>query len=409
MRPAVAFCAAILAAALIGIAPDVCAQTGSSDRGQPDEIPSLIERVPKLNLSFGVGSTTISGFQGRVHSPTVIVGAQIPFLRYFNVELEAGHVKASQRYETPGYSFNYAGDPNRPVTTGPITYQETLNIWYGAAMLEGRLEIGRATLWAGAGLTFGGDTGSFSITAHGCSAPAIPHFCDAFYDVSSGHVPFIGPRFGGGADVTIARGIRAYGSVNLTSTPSRLSAFQAGIRVPVSWTTQVRRASLGSEPLRRLAARAGDSDLRLKQGEKVWVTTNDGVVRTGHVIRLSQSAISLLVGGGTTSLDFAQIARIEKSDSLVNGLRNGAVAGGSAMAMLSTFGGYFGGGDESANVAVALTLSAIGAGVGTLVGGLIDARHESRQPVYQAPTGVAISVAPVVVRRGAGFQLRWIW
>jgi hypothetical protein len=126
-------------------------------------------------------------------------------------------------------------------------------------------------------------------------------------------------------------------------------------------------------------------------GQTVWVTMTDARKLTGRVQSVSASALEIADSVGTLAIPLADVSTIEVADSMKNGARNGAIAGGAALGL------YFGllshalrcdrdcgAGYSSARDTIgAVTFGAgVGAGAGAVFGLLIDHLLKGRQVVY---------------------------
>lgn len=156
-------------------------------------------------------------------------------------------------------------------------------------------------------------------------------------------------------------------------------------------------------------ARVGDTGIRLKSGQSLWITTTDGTQQQGRLLALSPSTVTLLVSDTRISVPFSSIRLIQKPDSLRNGMTIGAICGGAAMSVLGVLGALVGSEDESVEVAAAIGAGAVGAGLGTLVGAFVDVQIQGRQTVYRSPGNAPIFVAPILTKRGAGIAVRVTW
>ncbi len=103
----------------------------------------------------------------------------------------------------------------------------------------------------------------------------------------------------------------------------------------------------------------------VKPGDRLFVTYPTGVEVEGRLLRVSPEELVLLVGNDEHAFRRERIGRIEKRDSLWNGLLVGAVPG----ALIGAAGGAFECDPHCGhNVATgALVVGAIGGGVGVLV------------------------------------------
>lgn len=150
-------------------------------------------------------------------------------------------------------------------------------------------------------------------------------------------------------------------------------------------------------------------------GQKVWITVTGGKTIRGKVSRVTPSSIEVQSGDrndsgpAETSIALADILRVQESDSLKNGMGNGAIA-------LGLLGGLLGAGADSIDSAFggssngSYLMLGIGAGLlsGIGIGAGVDALRLTT--IYQRPErGVSIGVRPIVsaAGKGVGVQLRW--
>lgn len=103
----------------------------------------------------------------------------------------------------------------------------------------------------------------------------------------------------------------------------------------------------------------------VRPGEKVFVTDVNGVQSQGRILRVSPSELTLLIAGKEQTVSSARLGRLEKGDSLWNGVLMGAApfalfAGAAVGASCSPHCGR----DISIGM---LVYGAVGAGVGALV------------------------------------------
>lgn len=143
----------------------------------------------------------------------------------------------------------------------------------------------------------------------------------------------------------------------------------------------------------------------VRPGDRVRVTDTSGHEMKARVDRLSSSSISLLVGGGTRTLEEGDVVTIRqrKDDRLSNGARNGFI-GGAAFGLLVGLAAREYGGNGGFVAAAALAYGSIGAGVG--VG--IDAMITRDRIIYDGRAGRSssnIRVAPFVTPERKGVAL----
>lgn len=193
--------------------------------------------------------------------------------------------------------------------------------------------------------------------------------------------------------------------------------------VVMAWTALVALPTLA-------AAQLSGSDLSsvslpVAIGQKVSVTTTDGKIVKGQVLRLSPTTLD--IGKGevlTTSLAMADVQRVQATDSVKNGIIKGAVSLGLAGFLVGSFadasnavGDVFGsffvvllGGEPPPvkNTHHNLTGAVAGIAVGGLLGYALDAGKE--RTIFERGTlGMSVAVRPIVSAegKGVGVQVRW--
>jgi hypothetical protein len=154
---------------------------------------------------------------------------------------------------------------------------------------------------------------------------------------------------------------------------------------------------------------------RLKPGETVWVTSARDPERKGRVIAVSSSEFRFRVNGRETVVPLDALRRVEVSDPVANGVRNGLIAGaaggfGFALFMsalvcdvddcVAQFGRDF---------PLALLWTGIGAGAGGALGYAID-RAGGRRVIYGSPGSFPmVLIRPSAGPRHAGLRVTFAW
>lgn len=139
---------------------------------------------------------------------------------------------------------------------------------------------------------------------------------------------------------------------------------------------------------------------RLTPGDGAYVTVvaGNGVVE-GDVRALSSNALTLTHGGNTQEFAEAEIAKIERRDSLGNGVAIGFFG---ALGVSTAMGVSF---DQP--YPALIYLGVVGGGA-ALIGGIVDANI--RETVYRARGGRAdLMVLPMLTTGGLGARLRVRW
>ncbi len=131
----------------------------------------------------------------------------------------------------------------------------------------------------------------------------------------------------------------------------------------------------------------------LSPGDTVYVTDASGRRSKGPLERLQADSLLVLVDGRPRTYTPADVRRIQRGDSLVNGMLIG-LAAGAAAGLITTTSICGTNDDECAvivNLAVGLPVAAGGLGVGALVDSLI---HKT---IYRAGAGAGrVGVTPII-------------
>jgi hypothetical protein len=144
----------------------------------------------------------------------------------------------------------------------------------------------------------------------------------------------------------------------------------------------------------------------------VWVLTTDGQERKGRLVSFTPERLIVQVEKINQTIKTAEIARVDTTDAISNGIRNGAIAGaltgGLFFAVLAgSCEGDCGGGEVvAAGVFGVGFYTLIGAGLGAWFDHLVD----GRRPIYTrtAPSS-GLSVSPILGSQRKGIALRWSW
>jgi hypothetical protein len=152
----------------------------------------------------------------------------------------------------------------------------------------------------------------------------------------------------------------------------------------------------------------------------VYVVPDGGVEIKGRLIAFDQDSIAVWIDGRRWTFQRDDIRRIyRRGDSLTNGLRIGALAGGAAgvgLAIAMSFGACddlfrdFGPGCVvGASLVFLVAIAPVSIAVGMLAGMSIDALHSGRTLIYQRRSGPAIGLAPIVTRQRQGLSVSIGW
>lgn len=148
----------------------------------------------------------------------------------------------------------------------------------------------------------------------------------------------------------------------------------------------------------------------VKPGDKVSVVDNAGSETEGRVGSVSRDALSIVTKAGPRVLGQADVVRVRqrRSDSLVNGMIIGAIAGTAYFATAAALLKDSDGGDVI--VSTAIVGGVLFAGAGAAAGAGVDALIARRQVIYERPaSGSSVSVAPLLGRgrRGMAVSVRF--
>ena len=142
----------------------------------------------------------------------------------------------------------------------------------------------------------------------------------------------------------------------------------------------------------------------------VWVVTTDGQERKGRLVSFTPERLILQVDKANQTIRTAEIARVDTTDALSNGVAYGAISGGLVGGLfLATLIGSCddcGGGEAVAAGVVGVGIyTLIGAGLGAFFDHLVD----GRRPIYTRTAPSHVSVSPILGSHRKGIALRWSW
>jgi hypothetical protein len=191
------------------------------------------------------------------------------------------------------------------------------------------------------------------------------------------------------------------------------------IRQKTRWGTGVALAgvilALASSARAQSVGTSGAEPARseVRDGLKVWVTTTDGHQERGTMLSFTPSKLVLRIAGSDVAIPFAEVQRIERTDPLDNGMRNGAIVG--ALVALPASIGLARSGDSCHGCGVlAVIATLVNTSIGASIGAWIDHLIVDRRLVYSASSGAparppAVIISPIVSARrlGAGASIRW--
>lgn len=140
----------------------------------------------------------------------------------------------------------------------------------------------------------------------------------------------------------------------------------------------------------------------------VWVVTTDGQERKGRLLSFTPDRLVMKMNGEERTINVADLLRVDTTDSISNGIRNGAITGGIfgglGFLALATCKGC-GSGAVAAGAFFAGFYTLAGAGLGAL----IDHAIEDRRPLYSRTSSPRVSFQPLVAPRDGGMQIAIQW
>lgn len=142
----------------------------------------------------------------------------------------------------------------------------------------------------------------------------------------------------------------------------------------------------------------------ISPGQVIWVTDDMGQRIKGRLAEISDSSLKLIAGRGPDEVVFVpeRTARIERRDSLDNGIVFGLLGGGVLGWGAARAGcGY----DDECALYVGVITIPVGIGAGIAAGALVDAAF--KKTVYRSTQRTRVSMAPVIDgdRRGVHLSL----
>jgi hypothetical protein len=157
-----------------------------------------------------------------------------------------------------------------------------------------------------------------------------------------------------------------------------------------------------------LGAGAGRAFAQTKDNAVVWVVTADGQERKGRLVRFTPERLVLRVGSEERTIDMDTLIRVDTTDSISNGIRNGAITGavfgGLGALALSTCDGC-GAGAAAAGAFFVGFYTLAGAGLGAL----IDHAIQDRRPIFSRLGPSRVAVEPVLSPKHRGVQVSFRW
>lgn len=153
------------------------------------------------------------------------------------------------------------------------------------------------------------------------------------------------------------------------------------------------------DPARRAVGSFEALPERVRVGQTVYVTDTLARETAGSLVRLSDSAVTLLVQGAEREFPRAQVHQVaRRGDSVGEGMAVGFLIS-SGLGLLTVLGAADTV-DSGGAAGGILAMGSIGAGVGAL----IDYAIKGRTVVYRAKP-VGLTASPVLLRGGAGVRV----
>jgi hypothetical protein len=228
--------------------------------------------------------------------------------------------------------------------------------------------------------------------------------------VGYGLSPFetvVGPVIGFAVEHRVAPLLALRAGADFVMGALALLRIGGGVTVPIGGHYAPAAPSLADTSGGRLPA--------VRVGQTIWIIDAEGVTHQGELASSRADSLTLTTRAGATTIAASDIRRIERPDSLRNGLAIGTASGAIPGAV---FGAIIGNllCEESGGCAVvgALAFGGIGAGIGALTGLLIDSFRDGRQVVYdERPSRTALTIMPIAGGRGTprpyGMAARIAW
>jgi hypothetical protein len=168
-------------------------------------------------------------------------------------------------------------------------------------------------------------------------------------------------------------------------------------------------------PLGRYATRRGGQStqigrVRVRTGQQVWITRDDGTTIDGHVGDISSSSIEIVRASERVVVDMRHANRIAIPDSIRNGARNGAWIGGLGLgvytAIIATSICEC---HDGTAVVLPMLFAGLGTGSGALIGAIVDSFRVGQRTILERPSAATVAIAPILTptRRAAAVAVRW--
>lgn len=176
-------------------------------------------------------------------------------------------------------------------------------------------------------------------------------------------------------------------------------SLSAGVTVP-----------LGRYVTRRSGQSARIGRYRLRTGQQVWITQDDGTTIDGHVGDISSSSIEIIRTSGRVAVETNRVNRIAIPDSIRNGARNGAWIGGLGLgvytAILATSICEC---HDGTAVVLPMMFGGLGTASGAVIGAIVDSFRVGQRTILERPATATIAIAPILTptRKAAAVAVRW--
>ena len=348
-------------------------------------------QMPKVMLSVGVGGTA----DHDTSAPVRAVALELLATRNLVLEAEVMQWDMSTEREE---SFRFTGPNRQPLNSGPHRFYDANQGWSGGANLLYRWDPKWVSAFVGGGAFFAHQRWSTGFDAGPCFAPGNERFCPQSRRYEQTNV---GVRVQAvtGVDARVAGPLRAYGSLQFTSLEQNNARATAGVRVVA------RTSPLADEAKRRLRRTAAvpltpEREEQL-EGARVRVTLASGIRRRGDFVALDGTTLVVREQLIDRSYPIGDVLIVE---TVHHKARNGAIGGAIAGFLL----GYVASCalvEEGCYVEFGAALAGFGAGVGGLVGALVDWKNASSHIIYTA-SSPSPRVTPVLAPGGAGVAVK---
>jgi len=308
------------------------------------------------------------------YGPIVIAGVQFPAGRWIRFEGEVSRMAASSLYSqinSDGYRFV---DDRRALAT-------SVNVLF-------RSGTQRLTGFVGGGI------GVHRIRSRFDEGLAIRN------RRNGQEITVVDTRAGlqvvGGAEIQFAGRIHGFAAWRGQLLPEPNMGVTAGARV-----------ALTKMPARRLDAVSAKPVAR--DGQEVRVTMRTGERRSGRYVSLASSEFVMSTGTNHVVIPLSDVRRIE---IVSHHARLGALIGlssgiGWALSVCATDDNFCG--DDASFPVLASFLGGMGAGIGTAVGGMLNAATADRHVLFENRSHPVAKVSPILGggRAGVAVSLRW--